>query len=107
MAQNVVINGVTYSNVPEVDIPKSGGANQGTIALIYKNSTTTATTYTRTSSMTANTYTSASTNPGNSTTCIRFKGNGKTLAYYVGNAGSSAIGLAPSTKYAYIVIYSS
>lgn len=25
MAQNVVINGVTYSAVPEVDIPKSGG----------------------------------------------------------------------------------
>ena len=25
MAQNVVINGVTYSNVPEVDIPRSGG----------------------------------------------------------------------------------
>ena len=25
MAQNVIINGVTYSNVPEVDIPKSGG----------------------------------------------------------------------------------
>lgn len=24
MAQNIVINGVTYSNVPEVDIPKSG-----------------------------------------------------------------------------------
>lgn len=24
MAQNVVINGVTYSSVPEVDIPKSG-----------------------------------------------------------------------------------
>ena len=24
MAQNVVINGVTYSNVPEVDVPKSG-----------------------------------------------------------------------------------
>lgn len=24
MAQNVVINGVTYSNVPEIDIPKSG-----------------------------------------------------------------------------------
>lgn len=24
MAQNVIINGVTYSNVPEVDIPKSG-----------------------------------------------------------------------------------
>ena len=25
MAQNVVINSVTYQNVPEVDIPKSGG----------------------------------------------------------------------------------
>lgn len=25
MAQNVIINGVTYSNVPEVNIPKSGG----------------------------------------------------------------------------------
>lgn len=25
MAQNVIINGVTYSNVPEVDIPRSGG----------------------------------------------------------------------------------
>ena len=25
MAQSVVINGVTYSDVPEVDIPKSGG----------------------------------------------------------------------------------
>lgn len=27
MAQNVIINGVTYSNVPEVDIPKSGGGS--------------------------------------------------------------------------------
>lgn len=27
MAQNVIINGVTYSNVPQVDIPKSGGGN--------------------------------------------------------------------------------
>ena len=25
MAQNVIINGVTYSNVPSVSIPKSGG----------------------------------------------------------------------------------
>lgn len=27
MAQNVIINGVTYSNVPSVKIPKSGGGN--------------------------------------------------------------------------------
>lgn len=25
MAQNIIINGVTYNSVPEVDIPKSGG----------------------------------------------------------------------------------
>lgn len=25
MAQNLIINGVTYQNVPEVDIPKNGG----------------------------------------------------------------------------------
>lgn len=25
MAQNLIINSVTYQNVPEVDIPKSGG----------------------------------------------------------------------------------
>lgn len=25
MAQNVIINGVTYQSVPEVNIPKSGG----------------------------------------------------------------------------------
>lgn len=85
----------------------SGADNYGTVAVIYKNSTSTATTYTRTSSMTANVYTSSSTNPSNSTAMVRFKGNGKTLAYYIGNAGSSNIGFPPSTKMAYIVIYSS
>ena len=34
MAQSVVINGVTYSDVPEVDIPKSGGGT----AKFYDNS---------------------------------------------------------------------
>ena len=37
MAQNVVINGVTYSNCPEVDIPKSGGGT----AKFYDTSTAT------------------------------------------------------------------
>lgn len=27
MAQNVIINGVTYQSVPEVDIPKAGGGS--------------------------------------------------------------------------------
>lgn len=34
MAQNVIINGVTYQNVPEVNIPKSGGGT----ARFYDNS---------------------------------------------------------------------
>lgn len=29
MAQNVIINGVTYQNVPQVQIPKSGGGTAG------------------------------------------------------------------------------
>ena len=85
----------------------SGADNYGNVAIIYKNSTSTATTYTRTSSMTANTYTSSSTNANNSTGCVRFKGNGKTLSYYIGNSGSNNIGFAPSTEYRYYVVYSS
>ena len=38
MAQNVVINSVTYQNVPEIDIPKSGGGT----AKFYDISDTTA-----------------------------------------------------------------
>ena len=84
----------------------SGAANYGTVTIVYKNSTTSSTSYTRTSSMSANTFTSSDTNGAASTVCVRFKGNGKTLAYYVGNRGSSSIGLARDTKFAYIVIYS-
>lgn len=85
----------------------SGADNYGTVTVIYKNSTSTSTTYTRTSTMTANTFTSSSTNPNNSTGMVRFQGSGTKLAYYIGNAGSSNIGFPPSTKMAYIVIYSS
>lgn len=83
----------------------SGGANYGTVAVIYKNSTSQATTYSRTSSMTANSYTSSSTNANaTATTTVRFKGNGKTVTYYV---ASTSYGLLASTKYAYIAVYSS
>ena len=85
----------------------SAAANYGVTAIIYKNSTSTSTSYTRTSSMTANAYTSSSTDAAASTVCVRFKGNGTTLSWYVGNATSSTIGLAPSTTYAYIAVYSS
>lgn len=78
--------------------------NQATVTIIYKNSTSASTTYTRTSNMSAVTY-----NSSNATTtynCIRFTNNAKTMTYYVGNKGSSTIGFAPSTTYHYIIIYS-
>lgn len=83
----------------------SGADNYGVVDIIYKNSTSTATTYTRTSSMTANTFSSS--NAQSSTACVRFKDNNKTMSYYVGNKASGSIGFASETEYAYIVIYSS
>ena len=80
-------------------------ANGAVVAIIYKNSTSDGTSYTRTSNMTAKMYNSG--NASTSYNCIRFKGNGKTLSWYVGNKASNSIGLAPSTTYAYIVVYSS
>ena len=97
---------MTKSQIPVTPTySTSGGANYGTVAVIFKNSTSQATTYSRTSSMTANSYTSSSTNANaTAATTVRFKGNGKTVTYYV---ASSSYGLLASTKYAYIAIYSS
>lgn len=89
----------TYSN--------SGDENNAIITYIYKNSTSTATTYAWTGTMNNNSYVSSSTNAAANNSMIRFKGNGKTLSYYVGNRGSSSRGLARSTKFAYLVLYSS
>ena len=97
---------LTKSQIPVTPTySTSGGANYGTVAVIYKNSTSQATTYSRTSSMTANSYTSSSTNANaTAATAVRFKGNGKTVTYFV---AASSYGLLASTKYAYIAIYSS
>ena len=84
----------------------SGTENTGAISYVYKNSTSNATSYGRSGSMTANTYTSSSTNASTSSTMIRFKGNAKTLSYYVGNRTSSTYGLARSTTFSYIIVYS-
>ena len=85
----------------------SGSQNYGAITYLYKSSTSNATSYSRTGSQTANTYTSSSTNASTGSSMIRFKGNGKTLSYYVGNRTSSTYGLARSTTFRYIVLYSS
>ena len=79
--------------------------NWGVVTIIYKNSTSDSTSYTRTSNMAAVVYNS--TDGASSYNCVRFKGNGKTLSYYVGNKASNRVGLVPSTKYDYIVVYSS
>ena len=91
--------------------PTYGGTNAdnyGAVVYVYKNSTSVSTTYSRSSSMTANTYATSSTSAtGTPATCVRFKGDGKTLSVYIGNNTSSTYGFPPSTLLQYIVIYSS
>lgn len=84
----------------------SGADNYGCVTWVYKNSTSTATSYSRSSSMTANTYTSSSTSAASGNNCCRFKGNGKTLSVYIGNKSTSTYGFPPETELQYIVVYS-
>ncbi len=85
----------------------SGNQNYGTVSYVYKSSTSSATSYGRTGSNTVNVYTTSSNNATANNSMLRFKGNGTTLTYYVGNRSSSTRGLARNTEFSYIVIYSS
>lgn len=85
----------------------SGVNNYGTISYVYKSSSSSATSYGRSGSNTINVYTTSSNNASSGNSVVRFKGNGTTLSYYVGNRNSSYRGLARSTEYTYIVLYSS
>lgn len=94
MSKSVQTSAPTYST--------SGTQNQGVTCAIYKNSTSTATTYTRTSAMNTNVFSSS--NASNAAaTCVRLK-SGNVLSYYV---NTSSYGLHPNMEYKYIVIYSS
>lgn len=87
----------------------SGAANYGVVMGIYKNSASTATTYSRISAVTANSFSTSDANSTNITT-VRFKNNAKTVSYWVGYYTSSSsyqYGLLANTKYAYIAVYSS
>lgn len=84
----------------------SGDDNTAAITYVYKNSTSSATTYGWAGVMNNNSYVGSSTNAAANNSMLRFKGNGKTLSYYIGNRGSSTRGLVRNTKFAYIVIYS-
>lgn len=80
----------------------SGAQNQGVITAIYKNSTSSATSYTRTSAMNTNVY--SSNNASNSAVnTIKLK-SGNVLSYYV---NTSSYGLHPNITYRYIITYSS
>ena len=81
----------------------SGTANQAVTMSIYKNSTSSSTSYTRTSAMNTNTFSSSNATNA-AATAVRFKGNSKTLSIYV---NTSSYGLFPSQDYEYFIVYSS
>ena len=105
--QRYAVGQWTFSKSVQTSTPtytSSGTANQGVTTWIYKNSTSTATTYARSSAMNTNVLSNADAS-GAGATCVRFKGNsGKTISYYT--AGSS-YGLLGGQKYKYIIVYSS
>lgn len=79
----------------------SGAANYGTSWAIYKNSTSSATSYTRTSSMSANIFSSSNAN-ATATTNIRFR-TASRISVFV---SASSYGLWAETEYEYIALYS-
>lgn len=80
----------------------SGGANQGTIQLLYKNNSSSATSYSSTRSISANSY-SSSNATGSSATSLRWRNN-TTISYITGNGAT--YGLLTDTTYRYIAVYS-
>ena len=92
------------NTTPTYATDSSISQNWATPMIVYKNSTTDSTSYTRTSNMKAVTYNSS--NASTSYNCVRFKGNNKTLSYYIGNRASNSVGLARSTTFQYIIVYS-
>ena len=93
-SKSVMSSSPTYST--------SGTQNQAVTMSIYKNSTSSSTSYTRTSAMSTNTFSSS--NASNAAaTAVRFKGNAKTLTVYV---NTSSYGLFPNQDYEYFIYYS-
>lgn len=80
----------------------SGSQNQAVTMAIYKNSTSSSTSYTRTSAMTTNTFSSS--NASNSgALSVRFKSK-NSMSVYV---NTSSYGLLPNETYEYHIVYSS
>lgn len=81
----------------------SGSENYGTVQVLYKNSTSSATAYSSTRSATANSY-SSTTATSTSYATVRWISN--TRISYRNCNGSSNYGLLPGTTYRYVVYYS-
>lgn len=82
----------------------SGAANQYTTFGIYKNSTSTATSYSRTSAMNTVVTSSSSASAGGSVAnSVKFKGNNHTISVFV---ASTSYGLLAGHEYEYYIVYS-
>lgn len=79
----------------------SGAANYGVTIAVYKNSTSSATSYTRTSAMNANMFSSSNAN-NTATTNIRFRSKSQISVF----VASTSYGLLAGTDYDYIAVYS-
>lgn len=96
MSKSDMASSPTYST--------SGAQNQGVAQWIYKNSTSSSTSYTRSSAMDANVFSSSNaTNNGRNS--VLFKGNATTLSVYIST--TSSYGLLPDEDYEYFITYSS
>ena len=83
----------------------SGTANMGAVASVYKSSTSTAATLTRTSNASVNTFSSGN-STGSTTTCVRFKSKTSMSVYSGANSGTSRYGFFSGLTYRYWIIYS-
>lgn len=80
----------------------SGTQNQGVTAIVYKNSTTSATTYSRTSAMTTNVLSTA--NPSASAAAVVKFSSPTQMKVFIADA---SYGLKSSLEYQYFIAYSS
>ena len=82
----------------------SGAANYGCTTAIYKNSTSNAQSYTRTSTVNANIYSSSNAN-STATTIVRFKSK-TSMSVFVSASSGTSYGLLANTTYRYWIYYS-
>lgn len=96
---------ITKANTPLAPTyGTSGSANLGTVQLLFKSSSSSATSYSSTRSIGANSYSSSNAN-GTSTTSVRWRSN-TLISYRTAGGTSSTYGLLADTTYRYIAVYS-